>query len=242
MPFFDAQDFDFFADIYRMKDTATGLTVASNRLLNTATTFADGGAKSHPSIFEDAINFAGLWDGAAGKSDAALATFRAATAAKVISAWPSKSDRGQIGYASADGWARNPVITAAVGSITTVSADMPVGKLYRVTSLAGYGTHVATTDSSSVSDDASTPDGGRWYYHVIAISATGGNEQWKLDFADSSDNSVFADKDTVTLTDAGGPVAAVREITGTIRQHVRQELTLDATSGSITLLVFYVRD
>ena len=100
-------------------------------------------------------------------------------------------------------------------------------------------TITSSTSGSSVDDSASSSSGGSWVYQILAFSAVGGNARWLVNLQHSSDNSSFSDVISAYVT---GVSAARGEFTGTLNRYVKNRVVLDASSGSITFAIGYVRD
>ncbi len=237
----DAQDTDVFLDIYDLTAFTTQVSPVKKRDFNDRSVMGDAAKKWHPSLRDSELSWEGWFDNDVAGEDVALSAAIDDGTVEMASVWLEGSARGNEGYASQYGFTDSYEVMSQVGNLVVAKATLKVTEWDRVTSLNGKTTATATGVGSSNNDLSSSAAGARWYYWVTAISATGGNTQWKIDFGHSSDDSAWADKDTVTLTNAGGPQAAVRTIAGTVDQYTRQELTLDASSGSITILSAYVR-
>ena len=100
-------------------------------------------------------------------------------------------------------------------------------------------TITSSTSGTAVDDSASSSSGGAWFYQVLAFSAVGGNARWTMNLQHSSDNSSYTDVDSAHVTAVG---AARATFTGTLNRYVKHRVVLDASSGSITFAVAYVRD
>lgn len=99
----------------------------------------------------------------------------------------------------------------------------------------------SSTSGSSVDNSASSSNGGSWIYQVVALSAVGGNARWHLNVQHSSDNSAWTDASSATVTASDGIGSARTTFTGTLNRYVRQRVVLDASSGSLTYAIAFVR-
>ena len=100
-------------------------------------------------------------------------------------------------------------------------------------------TITSSTSGSSVDDSASSSSGGSWIYQILAFSAVGGNARWLVNLQHSTNDSSFSDVISAYVTAVG---AARGEFTGTLNRYVKNRVVLDASSGSITFAISYVRD
>lgn len=211
------------------------------RALNPVTTLADAGAKRLPTIQDVSPSVSGLWDEAT--LDPEVGALRTGSSLTLpISYWPAGLTVGAAGYA-ARVLANDYQIGSQVGSVVEFTVPMLAhGVAARIKSLIGAKTtDVANANKASIDDLAGSSNGGTFWLHVFAVTATGGNAQWIVDLEDSTDDAAFADFATVTVADAatGGTYVSVA---GTFNRYVRVQLTLDATSGSITWHAGYERN
>jgi len=100
-------------------------------------------------------------------------------------------------------------------------------------------TITSSTSGSSVDDSTSSSNGGSWIYQILAFSAVGGNARWLVNLQHSTNDSSFSDVISAYVTAIG---AARGEFTGTLNRYVKNRVVLDASSGSITFAIAYVRD
>ena len=120
------------------------------------------------------------------------------------------------------------------------------GLAERILSLGVKATVTASANGTSIDNLASSANGGVFYWHVLAATATGGNAQWKIRLEESSNDGggdAFADTHSTEQVIANGvPTSGKVTFTGTLEQYVRQAIELDATSGSLTVLMGHVRN
>jgi hypothetical protein len=128
---------------------------------------------------------------------------------------------------------------SAVSGVVNYSSTAGVPLEFGTMVTAHDDTITASTSGSSVDDSASTSNGGSWIYQILAFSAVGGNARWTANLQHSSDNSSFSDVISAHVTAVG---AARGEFTGTLNRYVKNRVVLDASSGSITFAIGYVRD
>jgi len=133
-------------------------------------------------------------------------------------------------------------VNSAVGSPVTASATFSSNATpteFGTMVTAFDDTITSSTSGSSVDDSAATSNGGSWVYQILAFSAVGGNARWLVNLQHSSDDSSFSDVISAYVTAVG---AARGEFTGTLNRYVKNRVVLDASSGSITFAIGYVRD
>jgi hypothetical protein len=128
------------------------------------------------------------------------------------------------------------------GPVTVVSSFAANGYApeFGIMATAHDDTITASTSGTSVDNSASSSSGGSWYYQVMALSAVGGNARWHLNLQHSTNDSVWTDVSTVTVS-SSDPAAARATFTGTLNRYVRQRVVLDASSGSLTYAIAFVR-
>ena len=99
-------------------------------------------------------------------------------------------------------------------------------------------TITSSTSGTAVDDSSSSSSGGVWFYQILAFSAVGGNARWTVNLQHSSDNSSYSDVSSAHVTAIG---AARTEFTGTLNRYVKHRVVMDASSGSITFAIGYIR-
>jgi len=99
-------------------------------------------------------------------------------------------------------------------------------------------TITSSTSGTAVDDSASSASGGSWYYQILAFSAVGGNARWTVNLQHSSDNVTYTDVSSAHVTAIG---AARAEFSGTLNRYVKHRVVRDASTGSITFAIGYVR-
>ncbi len=240
MAFYDSKVGKLYIAQYDVTGYTTEVTPKSERALREVTVLGDDGATFIPGTSADKLSWSGLFDDGATGSDVVMDALRSATVPQVVSVWNSDAVLGNRGYGSGQGWIAAPDIKSSVGSRVEMSGELEIGIYDRLKSLGPKSTVTATTNGSSLDDSASSSSGGSWVYHLFAVSATGGNAQWQIEFEDSADDVAFATvgSESVNVSAAG---AARRTFTGTLRRYVRVRVVLDATSGSITFFAAYRR-
>ena len=243
MAFYDSKVGKLFVAQYDLTNFVREVTPSFAREMRDVTVLGDSGRRQFPGIGDNKLSFAGLFDdGSAGSDVAVMSTLRGATSPTVISVFPGDTVLGNIGCASGDGWAKAPELKSRVGSMVEFeSGEIDLGLCDRVKSLGPKLSVSVTTDGSSITDSASSSDGGKWVYHITAFSASGGNVRWQIELQDSANNTDFATvgSESVNITAVG---AARRTFTGTLRQHVRLRVVRDATSGMLEFFASYERD
>lgn len=242
MSFFDSKESKLYIAQYDLAPYLTEIRgFPGPRRMDEITTLADLGQKSIPSIEEGEFSLQGFFNEAADGIDDALGPLRGDTTGKNVLYLPSGGTVGRPGYATGLALLLNAEITSRVGSAVEQAAQFRYnGIVERVKSLGPKVTQAAGANGTSVDDGAGSASGGSWYYHVLAVTATGGNARWNLIIQDSTDNSIFATVDSVFINN-GATGGARRTFTGTFDQFVRWSLVLDATSGAITFLAAYKR-
>jgi hypothetical protein len=241
MAFYDSRVSKFFVDKYNLTPFTRDVAPKSNSPLRDVTVLGDTGRKWFRGTGEDVASWSGLFDDGASGSDVIMDGLRAATVSQVISIWSGDTVLGNQGYGSGDGWSVGPEITSRVGNMVEMSAEIQLGLMDRLKSLGPLVSKTATFNGTSIDDAASSSSGGKWIYHIVTFSATGGNARWQIVLQDSANNSTFATvaSESVNITAVG---AARRVFTGTLRRYVRVRVVLDATSGTLEFFAAYERD
>ena len=241
MAFRDSKDNHLFMNEYDITSFTTEARPVLSSPLRDVTVFGDGGFKGLRGTGEDKLSWAGLFDDGASGSDVIMHAMRLGSSAKVITVWQNDDVIERECYGSGFAWAETALVEGRIGDVVRMSGEFQLGLADRLKSLGTKVTFSATGNGTSIDDSAASSSGGKWVYHVFAISASGGNARWQLVLQDSANNSTFATvgSESVNLTAVG---AARREFTGTFRRYVRIRHVLDATSGSITYLAAYERD
>ena len=133
-------------------------------------------------------------------------------------------------------------VNSAVGSPVTATATFSSNATpteFGTMVTAHDDTITSSTSGSSVDDGAATSSGGSWVYQILSFSAVGGNARWLVNLQHSTNDSSFSDVISAYVTAVG---AARGEFTGTLNRYVKNRVVLDASSGSITFAIGYVRD
>jgi len=128
------------------------------------------------------------------------------------------------------------------GPVTVYSsfASNGSGPEFGIMATAHDDTVTASTSGTSVDNSASSSDGGSWYYQIMALSAVGGNARWHLNLQHSTNDSTWTDVSSATVSSTD-PAAVRTAFTGTLNRYVRQRVVLDASSGSLTYAIAFVR-
>lgn len=245
MAFFDASISELFIGTTDYKSYATDITgIPSQRTVSDVTTIGDTGRKHHPSVQTATPSISAIYED--GTLDPALATLRTATSGQTLTYWPggdATSDRGWgIGSVYSTGVSNQSQIGEAVKVTLGLQSDNVMEPIHGLQN-SGKQTSTASGSGSAVDDNgASSSAGGAFYYHVFAISATGGNAQWTFNLQDD-DNSGFTSPATVaTVTIGDSAIGAARiSFTGTFQRYVRIQRVLDASSGSVTFVTGFNR-
>lgn len=133
------------------------------------------------------------------------------------------------------------ITTGAVGSPMTVSVNYTINAVSPMMGkmlTAHDDTITSSTSGTAVDDSSSSSDGGSWCYQILAFSAVGGNARWIANVQHSSDDDTYTDVITEIITAVG---AGSGTFTGTLNRYVKNRVVLDASSGSITFAISYVR-
>ena len=126
---------------------------------------------------------------------------------------------------------------SAIAATATFSANGSAAEFVKMLT-AHDDTITSSTSGTAVDDSSSSSSGGSWFYQILAFSAVGGNARWTVNLQHSSDNSSYSDVSSAHVTAIG---AARAEFTGTLNRYVKHRVVLDASSGSITFAIGYVR-
>lgn len=238
MALYDSKDAVIYTNQYEITEYTTEASLAGARPLHEATTFGDGGATFAPAVETATFSWTGFYDDGASGSEVILNALKGATSESVVSYAPAGDSISSLVMASGNAWVTEPTTDASVGSLVGMSANFNLGEATRSKSTGAKSTVTATTSGTSIDDASSSSSGGSWIYHVLAVSASGGNAQWQVKFQHSSNNSSWTDITSVNISAVG---AAKTAFTGTFNRYVRQRVVLDASSGSITFAVSYNR-
>ena len=231
---------------YDVTALSTMLDVQAKRVINDVTGFGGTGRGHLAMVQESQVEYEGIFDDIAGNLDNAMAALRVAAATTPASFYPGGAAIGLKGFAGSVYLTNEPVQIKVPEAILLKASFLFDGTSeQKVTSLGVKATVTATTAGATQDDAAQSTIGGSWYYHVTAVTASGGNAQWQVEWQDSANGSVWATIGTekYNVTGAGGPVGARHDLAAgaTVRRYVRLNLTLDASSGSITVQAGYVR-
>ena len=236
-----SKDARVFLDIGDLSGASTMLSVKTQRAMPEVTAFGDSGRIHQAGPSEDEFDIETIFDDTATSGvDVLLEAMLGAE--KVTTLWPYGDAIGAKGWGGGTAMADKYALTSALPEMVVGSAHGSFNaQAEHITSLQVKDTSAisATQNGTSIDDSSSSSSGGAWYYHVFTITASGGNAVWKVDFQHSTNNSTWADKDSVYVSAVG---AARREVTGTINRYVRQVRTLDASSGTIISSISYIRD
>jgi hypothetical protein len=186
------------------------------------------------------ITASGMFDGVAGAVDAVLTASIGSDTNAPVSFFPTNSTIGnpvKLLQAKTTGYS----VSSPVGDVVSVSYDAQAdGGIDHGISLAALAAVVATTNSTSVDNAASTANGGLAQLHVTA-NTWSANATIKVQH--SSDNSTWADLATFTVV--GTTVTTSERVTvaagTTVNRYLRAQNTLTAGSGSITYQVSFAR-
>jgi len=243
MAFFDSSASKLYVAQYDLTPSTTEVSGPGGVELLDITSLADSGQKNLRGIARAAMNWRGLYnDSATEGSQPGIATLRAATAGTPVSYYPKGDTIEYPGWGIAEAWGEGFDITARVGQAASVAGTFTGAQQREITSLAAMQTVTATTNGTGI-DEGGAPSTttGYLFYHILAWSASGGNARWQLLIQDD-DNSGFtspASFKTVNITAVG---SGAETFSGASQQYIRQVLSLDASSGSITIQAGYVRE
>ena len=211
-------------------------------MAETAETTAFGSsAKTYITGLKDGtITASGMFDGVAGAIDEVLTASIGSDTNAPVSFFPTTSTIGnpvKLLQAKTTGYS----VSSPVGDVVSVSYDAQAdGGIDHGVSLAALAAVVATTNSTSVDNTASTANGGLAQLHVTA-NTWSANATIKVQH--SSDNSTWAD--LATFTGVGTTVTTSERVTvaagTTVNRYLRAQNTLTAGSGSITYQVSFAR-
>lgn len=188
------------------------------------------------------VSYSGLFDSAAGANFLGLKALAGSNTERAMSfhygiTVNSKSGLAMVKVTAVQNGVRHKELLPVAGIFVPNSAVEWGIVLYPMTTVT------ATTEGGACNNGAQTTAGGAWAYHVTAWSATGGNAKWTLTLQDSADGStlwaaVAGEPSAINITAVGG---ARRAVAGTIKQYTRLLVTLDATSGSISVAATLIR-
>ena len=247
MTFFDSQVSKLYAAEFDLSSFTTSLAPSMPRNLSDVATFGDAGVKHHPSLEEAKYALEGIHQG--GNADEFLNDLKVAGATGLtVSYFPEGDAIGVDGYSAGASLYVSHEKQTRVGNVVLFSAEIDFnGVVLRSKSMgtAPVAAIIATTAGTEIDDGASSASGGTFIYHVLTLTAVGGNAQWKLHLEHDDNTPNFpssADKVTVTIAHATGPTSGVSAFTGTLERYVRQRFELDAVSGTLIAFVAYVRN
>ena len=128
--------------------------------------------------------------------------------------------------------------TGSAISVTSTFSGNGMGGEFGTMLTAHDDTITSSTSGTAVDDSSSSASGGSWYYQIMAFSAVGGNARWTVNLQHSTNDSSYTDVDSAHVTAVG---AARGTFTGTLNRYVKHRVVLDASSGSITFAIGYMR-
>lgn len=241
MAFFDSKNSDLYIAQYDVTPYTTELSgVPGARPLLPVTAWGDSGEKSIPGIETPEVSWTGMFDEAT--LDVLTAALRSDSDGEVLSFLPAGDTIEYVAYAAQAMLIRDTNYASRVGSVVGARFVGPAnGVIERGKSLGAAFSAVTATENGTIIDDgASSSDGAILFGHITAFSATGGNARWQmlLQADDNSDLSSPAQTITQNITAVGGFWAT---LAGSFERYVRRRLVLDATSGSISGWLGYVR-
>ena len=240
-----------YVDAYDISGDSSSAEVSATAVMCDDSAFGVSGRTHQKGILDDTVTYEGFfddaWSGTAevGGVDSIFSQLRTSTSqAKILSIYPNLDTLGQPGWSGLLDMSTysNPI---KVAELVTVKASFGIeGGVQAVKSLGAKATKTATTHGTGIDDVVvSSANGGVWYYHIFAISATGGNTQIQIVLEDSADNVNFTTVGTESynVTNAGGAIAAGHTFTGTLREYVRVSAVKDCTTLSVTYQANYHR-
>ena len=206
-----------------------------NRPLLPVTAFPDLGDKFTPGREGPTpISLAGLWDDTATLGlDQAIATLKADSDGFGLTYFPEQvidKPAYLVNAALIQGTDYKSTIGSVVEGTITLEANSASkrGKvLLPLTAIA------ASADQASVDSGVTSVPTGLWNYHITAVSVTGGAGTWDVDLEDSADDAAWAQIDQILAADVT-PTAGSR-VQATVRRYARLSLTLNGSSGSISI-------
>lgn len=186
------------------------------------------------------LSASGMFDGSANAIDEVLTASIGSDTNAPVSFFPTTTTIGnpvKLLQAKTTGYS----VSSPVGDVVSVSYDAQAdGGIDHGVSLAALAAIVATTNSTSVDNAASTANGGLAQLHVSVNS-------WSADATikvqHSSDNSTWADLTTFTVVATTVTTSErIAVATGTtVNRYLRAQNTLTAGTGSITYQVSFAR-
>jgi hypothetical protein len=241
MALYDSKDTVLYLGQYDITGYTTSAGLTGSRALHDATVFGKAGAVFHPGTETPTLSWAGFYDDGTAGSEVIINALKGATSSSVMSLYPGTDAISQRVSASGGAWITDPVAESSVGSLVSMSASFNLDTVERSKSAGTKSTITSSTSGTSIDDAAATSAGGTWVYHIFALSAVGGSTRWHLNLQHSSNNSSWTDVSSATVTASDGVGAAKTEFSGTFNRYVRQQVVLDASSGSITFAMSYNR-
>lgn len=186
------------------------------------------------------LSASGMFDGSVDAIDEVLTASIGSDTNAPVSFFPTTTTIGnpvKLLQAKTTGYS----VSSPVGDVVSVSYDAQAdGGIDHGVSLAALAAIVATTNSTSVDNAASTANGGLAQLHVSVNS-------WSADATikvqHSSDNSTWADLTTFTVVATTVTTSErIAVATGTtVNRYLRAQNTLTAGTGSITYQVSFAR-
>jgi len=213
----------------------------SNMVETAETTVFGSTAKTYITGLKDGtVTASGMFDGVANAVDEILTASIGSDTNAPVSFFPTASTIGnpvKLLLAKTTGYS----VSSPVGDVVSVSYDAQAdGGIDHGVSLAALAAIVATTNSTSVDNAASSANGGLAQLHVTA-NTWSANATIKVQH--SSDNSTWADLATfavVATTVKTSERVAVAAGT-TVNRYLRAQNTLSSGTGSITYQVSFAR-
>jgi hypothetical protein len=215
-------------------------------------TFRDGGHRNKQGLETGEFEWTGLFDvSPAASATGAYETVRdllstnGAGAGKVVSWYPEGTAPGApiaaaaqgIGFST--GRAFNMNYAGGPGDVLEISgAIQQAGTVDNLSFIVGT-TITANYTSTNVDMGPSSTLGGRFFFHTIANSATGGNTKWTFVVEHASaTNAAYVIATGATATfGTGVTTGAVIISSGQLRRFVRITGTRDSTGGAVQFVV-----
>ncbi len=245
MALFDSEKSMLYLAQYDLRAYTTEFRgLPGGRGLNQAATFGDAGQRHHPTIQDVTMNASFFWDNTAIIGiDEVFGGLRAEPIGFPVSYFEEGDTFEALGYVAGLAAIENFEIATRVGNLVEADAVMRVhGKSQRMQSLFPKTTVTATTNGTG-HDDLASGSGAEvaMIFHATAVSATGGNAQWKVRIEDD-DNSGFTSPNVVkeVLVADGVPAGLYVVAATSLQRYHRVVIERDATSGSITVQVSYI--
>lgn len=203
------------------------------------TSFGSSAKEYIPGLKDGSVSLSGLFESTDGEgTDSYFDSILGGTAKQNIIV----AEEGHVnGYRAVmlESDATSYEVSAAISDVVQASAEFQSSEGVEHGVILSSGSAISASENgTSVSNDASTANGGVGYVSV-PLNTRNGNVDIKVQHSD--DNLVFTDLITFTAVSSATKASERVEVTGTIAKHLRVSYTVAGSTGSATPIVAFSR-